>query len=81
MALTNSQMTKNRWLRYHEAREKVRFIRENLLAGRHVYIFTSMCLWKFSTCHADIFKAGRNGAYMRRGKALECIDGAAIRVV
>lgn len=80
--LTNEQMKAGRYLRWHNARRKVAFIRANLTAGRTVYVSTHLKSWKFTpkwAADVDVmFRANRNGAWMARGKNWDCIDGCKI---
>lgn len=73
--ITNEQMIKGRFLRWHNARKRVAFIQGNLLAGGLVAIHTCTRVTKFNKpAHAQMFKATRHGAYMQQGKKWVCID-------
>lgn len=78
--MTNDQMKANRFARWHIARRKVAFIREQLAAGRTIYICTALRATKLSAKHADMVKATKSGAYLQAGKSWVCIDYCAIKV-
>lgn len=77
--LTNDQMKPNRFARLHSARKRLAFIRNNLAAGRDVYLCTYTKMTKFQPKHlADLdvfFKATKSGLYVARGRNWDSIDG------
>ena len=74
MSITNSQMIAGRFLRYARARQRVAWIKAQLAAGRIVQLTTYTKATSYDARHADMFKATKTGAYVRRGKSWDCID-------
>lgn len=77
--LTNDQMVRNRFGKWHNAKKLVEMITSNLKAGNVVIISTYTKHVQYSKKHADMFKATKSGAYVQRGKYWDCIDGCAVR--
>jgi hypothetical protein len=77
--LTNDRMTAGRYLRWHKARQALRKIEDHCAAGGRVQVAT----YTRSTVYrsADWFRAGRDGLYVRRGKAWDFIGGCTVRLV
>jgi len=73
--LTNEKMTKFRFLIWHRARVRHRFITENLKAGRMVQITTATRAVRYTAKHLEMFKVNRTGCYVQRGKRWDCILG------
>jgi hypothetical protein len=74
MSLANSQMIAGRFLRYARARKRVAWIKAQLVAGRIVQVTTYTKATRYSARHADMFRATKAGALVRRGKSWDCID-------
>ena len=79
MTLTNSQMIAGRFLRYARARQRVAWIKAQLAAGRIVQLATYTKATRYDARHADMFKATKAGAFVRRGKSWDCIDYCALQ--
>ena len=79
MSLTNSQMKAGRFLRYALARKRVAWIKAQLAAGRIVQLITYTKATRYHARHADMFKATKAGAFVRRGKGWDCIDFSDLR--
>ena len=78
--LTNAQMTPNRYGIWSQARKRINYIKEQLRAGKTVYLCTPLTMIKCTVKHLDMLKATRTGAYVQMGKRWNCIDYCAIRV-
>ena len=78
--MTNEQMVAGRFLRTHRARVLIAGIIGALNSGRIVQVATCTKATQYDARHADMFKATKSGAYVRRGKSWDCIDYATIRV-
>lgn len=78
--MTNEQMTKGRFLRWHKARRRIAEIKANLAAGRIVQLTTYTKAIRYNAKHAEMFKATKNGAFVQRGKSWDCIDGVKVNV-
>ena len=79
--MDNAQMQPGRYARWAKARRTVKAIQGHLTAGHTVVIGTYTKAWRFDKpAHADLFRAERYGAYMRRGRSWDCIDYCGIRV-
>lgn len=76
--MTNAEMIKGRYLRWHNARSKVAWVKAHLAAGRTVCLTTHTKQVRYTHKHADMFKASKTGAYVQRGKAWDCFDGCKI---
>lgn len=76
--LTNDEMTPGRFLRWHRARVLVGKINAALESGCIVQLTTYTHATRCTRKHAGMFKATRSGAYLRRGKAWDCIDGCKV---
>ena len=74
MSITNSQMIAGRYLRYARARQRVAWIKAQLAVGRIVQLTTYTKATSYDARHADMFKATKAGAFVRRGKSWDCID-------
>lgn len=80
MVKTNAQMIAGRYLRWHRARRLIADIQSCLQADGVAVVSTHTNAAQFDRRHVDHFKAMRSGAYMRRGKGWDCIDGCAVRL-
>ena len=69
MSLANSQMIAGRFHRYARARKRVAWIKAQLAAGRIVQLTTYTKATSYDPRHADMFKATKAGAFVRRGKS------------
>lgn len=78
--MSNDQMIANRFGRWCAARKRIAYIKQQLAAGRTVYLCTSLTTIKCTAKHADMLKATRTGAYVQMGKRWDCIDYCAIRI-
>lgn len=76
--MTNAEMIKNRYLRWHNARAKVAWIKAQLAAGRTVCLTTHTKQTRYAAEHADMFRATKTGTFVQRGTAWDCIDGCKI---
>lgn len=76
--MTNDEMKPGRFLRFHVARAKVRWIEEKLAAGATVQLTTYTHATRFTRKHLGMFKATKTGAYVQHGKRWDCIDGCKI---
>lgn len=65
--------------RWATARRLVARIQAHISRGGAVIVSTYTKAWQFDARHATYFKASPSGAFMRRGKSWDCIDGCAIR--
>jgi hypothetical protein len=74
MSITNSQMIAGRFFRYARARNRVARNKAQLAAGRIVQLTTYTKATSYGPQHADMFKATKAGALVRRGKSWDCID-------
>jgi len=72
--LHNSEMKANRFLTMHKARKRIAWIKAQFANGRDVYISTYLSSTRYRPQHADMFRAGKTGAYVQRGKKWDCID-------
>jgi hypothetical protein len=79
MSLSNSQMIAGRFLRYARARKAIAWIKAQLAAGRIVQLATYTKATNYDARHADMFKATKAGAFVRRGKSWDCIDLCELR--
>ena len=79
MSLTNSKMIAGRFLRYARARKAIAWIKAQLAAGRIVQLATYTKATNYNARHADMFKATKAGAFVQRGKSLDCIDLCELR--
>ncbi len=78
--LTNAQMTPNRFAKWHTARVTVARIQAHLRSQGVVVVATyTKATYYREAWHADLFKANRAGAWVKRGKLWDCIDGCAIK--
>jgi len=79
--MSNDQMIADRYGRWARARKGQAEIVSALQAGKTVIVSTYGKAWQFDKPgHADYFKAKRDGLYMRRGKAWDCMTGASVRI-
>ena len=76
--LANHQMKAGRFLRWHKARQTMRWIEARWAEGRTVYITTYARSTAIKAKNAECLQAGRDGVYMRRGKHWDCINGCQI---
>ena len=79
MALTNTQMTAGRFLRYARARKRVAWIKAQLAAGRLIQVTTYTKATRYSARHAVMFKATKAGAFVQRGNSWDCVDYCSLR--
>lgn len=77
--LAVQDMRPGRFARWARARALVARIRSHLAAGGRVVLGTHTRATEYGPAHAEWFKATRTGAYVRRGKAWDCIDYAGFR--
>ena len=80
MALTNSQMTANRYGRWAAARAKAAYIKRHLLAGRTVIMGSAIKQTKLTAKNIDMVKATKTGLYIQHGKSWLCYDFNSIHV-
>lgn len=78
--LANDKMTPNRYGKWHQARQRINYIKDQLRAGKTVYLCTTLTMIKCTAKHLDMLKATKTGAYVQMGKRWDCIDYCAIRV-
>lgn len=76
--MTNDEMKANRYLRWHNARQKVAWIKEHLAEGRTVCITTYTKQTRYTAKHADMFRATKSGSYVQSGKTWLCFDGSKV---
>lgn len=79
--MNNDQMKANRYLRWAKARKRVSCIQRHLAAGGRVIIGTHTKATVYSASHADMFKATKDGAFVKRGKGWDCIDFSGVRLI
>jgi hypothetical protein len=79
MSLTNSQMIAGRFLRYARTRKRIAWIKGQLAKGHIVQLATYTKATNYHAHHADMFKATKAGAFVRRGKSWDCIDLCELR--
>lgn len=79
MTLNNSQMIAGRFRRYALARKRVAWIKAQLSAGRIVEVRTHTKATRYRQRHADMFKATKAGAFVRRGSEWDCISFCTLR--
>ena len=72
--LSNADMKPLRFLTMHKARKRVAWIKAQFASGKDVYISTYLKSTRYRPKHADMFRAGKTGAYVQRGKNWDCID-------
>ena len=60
--LTNAQMKPNRFLKLQSGKRRLAFIRDNLDAGRIVYISTYTRATKLTAKHKEMVKMDRTGS-------------------
>lgn len=77
--MSNEKMIAGRYQRWAIARAKVAAIKAHLQAGGHVMVVTSLKATLYKPKHAEYFEARKNGAFVKRGKAADCIDFTQIR--
>jgi hypothetical protein len=73
--MKNSDMKPNRFAQWARARKTIAWIKSRLVEGRIVCVTNHMRSTQYKAKHIDMFVAGKNGAYVRHGKKLLCIDG------
>lgn len=76
--MDNADMKPNRWLRYHIARTKARWIYEQVQAGRKVYLSTTYKHTQIGPKELPLVCAFPSGLYVRHGKIWLCYDYATI---
>jgi hypothetical protein len=79
MSLNNSKMIAGRFFRYARARKRIAWIKAQLAAGRIVQLTTYTKATSYDARHADMFKATKASAFVRRGKSWDCIDLCELR--
>ena len=72
--MTNDEMVKNRFGKWHRARRLVKAIDAHLAKGGTVALETCTKSFWYTKKHEGMFKATRAGAYVRSGKGWLCID-------
>ena len=77
--LPNSKMKEGRFLKWARARKKVAWIKDQLGKGRMIQVTTYLRATRYTEKHAEMFKAGRDGVYVQRGKNWDFISGCDIR--
>lgn len=77
--LTNQDMTPNRFLRWHKARQRIAWIKARLAEGATVQLTTYTRATRYTAKHAEMFRATKTGALVQRGKRWDCIDGCDVR--
>ena len=70
--MTNADMKAGRFLRWHEARKMVEWMRSCWDRGLTVYMVTAYRSTAFAPKHCDCVKATRTGVYVRIGKNWLC---------
>ena len=71
-------MKAGRYVRWAKARKRVAWIASHLESGRTVQITTYTKATRISAKSKIEFKANKAGAWMKKGKSWECIDGVHI---
>lgn len=78
--LTNADMKPARFLRWHEARQRLAEIHCAFDAGRSIAVASyTRPTWYGPKCR-DMFKATRSGLYVRRGQAWNCLNFSKILI-
>jgi hypothetical protein len=78
--MSNDQMTAGRFLRWAQARKRIAAIKSHLASGGVVIVATHLKAAQYDGARfVDSFKATRSGAFVRRGKNWDCIDGCAVK--
>ncbi len=77
--LTNDQMKAGRFHRWAKARKRIAWIKAHLYEGHTVQLTTYTKYTRYTIKHVDMSKATPSGAYVRRGKSWDCIDGCDVR--
>lgn len=78
--IANSQMKANRFGRWANARKLYAGIQSALSAGKMVQVATYTKAVRYTAKHADLFICKKDGVYVKRGKAMDCISGTKISV-
>lgn len=73
--MSNDQMKPNRFAKWAASRKIISWIKARLAEGRTVCITNHIKSLQYSKKHVDLFVAGKNGAFVKHGKNLLCIDG------
>jgi hypothetical protein len=76
--MKNSQMKKNRFKIWAEARKKAKFIFDQVLAGKTVYLATATKITKITKKQLALVYATKSGLIIRHGKQELCYDYAKI---
>lgn len=79
--MTNDQMKAGRFLRWHNARLSLAWIKAQSAAGKDVLVCTYTKATRFTPktmAKGEWFKATRSGLYMARGKNWDSIDNSKI---
>jgi hypothetical protein len=79
MDMTNDQMKANRFARWNNARKLYAGIQAALAGGKMVQVATYTKATRYTAKHADLFVCKKDGVYVKRGKALDCISGTKIQ--
>ena len=72
--MDNSKMIAGRFLRWHEARRKLAWVRAQIDAGRTVYLRTMTKATKVTARTVDCLQARRSGLHMVSGSRSVCVD-------
>ena len=78
MMITNEQMKRGRFQRWHLARKKVAWIEARLAEGYTVQLTTHTRYTRYKPKHAGMFRAPKYGAEVQHGNRWLCIDGCKI---
>ena len=79
--MNNDQMKANRYLRWHQARQKLARIQHHLADGGKMVVGTHTRATVYDRRHGEMFRATRAGLFVRRGSGWDCIDYCGIRFV
>lgn len=78
MAMRNSDMKPGRIKRWADARKKLAFIRDNVNAGRTVYLTSYTKVTKITANSLVLVTAEKTGLYVQHGSKKVCYDYAGI---
>jgi hypothetical protein len=72
--MKNSEMKKNRFKVWADARRKLEWIKARISEGRTVQVTTYTRATRYTQKHLDMFRATKTGLLVQRGKSWDCLD-------
>jgi len=73
--MSNDQMKANRFARWATARKTIAWINARLAEGCTVCVTNHIKSLQYNKKHIGLFVATKNGAFVKHGKNIICIDG------